>query len=96
MDGDYPIYESRGEPQDIRDLSGIAFLTDFGSARTLDRNKPHTDWAMTDTYRAPEVLMGVQWGPQVDVWSIGILVCYKVQHVWYLVLSDFCTGARIS
>ena len=72
MDNGYPVYRSRGEPQSIRDLTGVAYLTDFGSARVA--SEPQKDWWMPDTYRAPEVLMGVPWGCQVDVWSIGILV----------------------
>lgn len=72
MDNGHPVYRSRGKPQNIHDLTGLAYLTDFGSARVA--SEPQTDWWMPDTYRAPEVLMGVPWGCQVDIWSIGIMV----------------------
>ncbi|KAF2212267.1 hypothetical protein CERZMDRAFT_112004 [Cercospora zeae-maydis SCOH1-5] len=71
MDNNYPVYQSRAGPRSIRDITGVAYLTDFGSARAA--NEPHMDWWMPDTYRAPEVLMSVPWGCQVDVWSIGIM-----------------------
>jgi serine/threonine protein kinase len=54
------------------DLTTGACLTDFGSARSA--NVDQHGWWMPDTYRAPEILMGVEWGCQVDVWSIGIMV----------------------
>ncbi|KAK0261951.1 hypothetical protein LTR35_017780 [Friedmanniomyces endolithicus] len=69
MDNGYPVYRSRGGPRNILDLTGAVYLTDFGSARLA--SSTHQDWWMPDTYRAPEVLMGVPWGCQVDVRSIG-------------------------
>ncbi|KAF2768022.1 kinase-like protein [Teratosphaeria nubilosa] len=71
MDNGYPVYRSRGQPRNILDLTGVAYLTDFGSAQLA--SSTHQDWWMPDTYRAPEVLMGVPWGFQVDVWLIGIM-----------------------
>lgn len=68
----YPIYPSRGRPNNVFDLTGDAVLVDFGSARFLDTK--NEDWWMPDTYRAPEVLMSLPWSEGVDLWSIGILV----------------------
>ena len=73
IDKGYPVYPSRGSLQSFIDTSGMAYLTDFGSARSA--SSASSDWYMPDTYRAPEVLMGVLWDCQVDVWSIGIMVC---------------------
>lgn len=53
-------------------------LTDFGSARLIDAGK--TDWWMTDTHRAVEVLLGLPWDYEVDVWSIGVMVCGECSH----------------
>ncbi|KXS94721.1 hypothetical protein AC579_9204 [Pseudocercospora musae] len=70
-DGSYPIYPSRGNPVSMLQLTLDPVLTDFGSSRSaLEVNK---DWWMPDTHRAPEVLLGVPWDAQVDVWSIGIM-----------------------
>lgn len=52
MIGDHPVYESRGQPRNILDLTGVACLTDFGSA--CSASSTNTDWRMPDTYRAPE------------------------------------------
>lgn len=67
----YPIYPSRGEPISMLELNLDPVLTDFGSSRSAAAvNK---DWWMPDTHRAPEVLMGLPWDAQVDVWSIGVM-----------------------
>ncbi|KXS98865.1 hypothetical protein AC578_10848 [Pseudocercospora eumusae] len=70
-DGSHPVYLSRGNPVSMLQLTLDPVLTDFGSSRSaLQVNK---DWWMPDTHRAPEILMGVAWDAQVDVWSIGIM-----------------------
>lgn len=71
MDGSYPVYRSRGLPKSVLELNGEFLLTDFGSARKASpKNK---GWWMPDTYRAPEVLMGLPWSHAVDPWCIGIM-----------------------
>lgn len=72
FDNGYPLYRSYVGPRSFADLTGVAYLTDFGSARKA--SAVNKEWWMPDTYRAPEILMGVPWGCQVDVWSIGIMV----------------------
>lgn len=73
-DGSYPIYLSRGNPVSMLQLTLDPVLIDFGSSRSaLEVNK---DWWMPDTHRAPEILLGVAWDAQVDIWSIGIMVCH--------------------
>lgn len=73
MDNEHPVYKSRGEPQSLLELSGQPILTDFGSSRMADPQ--NRGWWMPDTYRAPEVLLGLPWGIEVDTWAIGIMVC---------------------
>ena len=70
-DGSYPIYPSRGNPVSMLQLTFDPILTDFGSARSALQD--NTDWWMPDAHRAPEILLGVPWDAQVDVWSIGIM-----------------------
>lgn len=36
---------------------------------------------MPDLYRAPEMLLGLPWSFPVDVWSIGVMVCYFSPHL---------------
>lgn len=75
-DGNYPVYRSLGHPTSMASLSLEPVLTDFGSSRSaLQVNR---DWWMPDTHRAPEVLLGVPWDAQVDVWSIGIMVYHSI------------------
>nr|POE56215.1 putative serine/threonine-protein kinase dyrk2 [Quercus suber] len=70
----HPIYRSRGLPRNLHEASGHSLLADFGSARLLNPSTTTEGWWMPDTYRAPEVLMGVPWDHGVDVWSIGVMV----------------------
>ena len=47
-------------------------LIDFGSAvLTCDS---HNSYVASRWYRAPEVIMGVSWGPKIDVWSLGCIL----------------------
>ena len=51
-------------------------LGDFGnSIHVSDVSKYYTDFDLqTLSYRAPEVLLGVPFGYQIDMWSVGILL----------------------
>ncbi|KAK5168829.1 uncharacterized protein LTR77_006138 [Saxophila tyrrhenica] len=67
-EGESVAYPSRRASQT---LSGIPILTDFGQMRYAD---PINDsWSMPDTYRAPEVLLGLPWDYPVDLWSLGMM-----------------------
>lgn len=59
------------------ELSGIPILTDFGQMRLAE--PINNDWWMSDSYRAPEVLLKLPWGFPVDVWSVGVMVSRKVK-----------------
>ncbi|OAA61641.1 sugar-lactone oxidase [Niveomyces insectorum RCEF 264] len=52
-------------------LGGLGPLTlcDFGQARI---GEPNTGPAMPLPYRAPEVILKLPWGRQVDMWSLGL------------------------
>lgn len=54
----HPVYHSRGQPRDALDPTGMACLTNLGSARS--RQSPSADWSTSDMYRTSEVLMGVR------------------------------------
>lgn len=70
----HPIYPSRGQPISILEASGASTLSDFGSARVLEAAAVTRGWCMPDAHRAPEILMGLPWGHQVAIWSIGVMV----------------------
>jgi dual-specificity kinase len=48
-------------------------LIDFGS---LDSGSAwHHHLVTTRHYRAPEILMGLRWGYECDIWSLGCILC---------------------
>ena len=52
-------------------------LCDFGFARTLpNKNKEvnMTDYVATRWYRSPELLLGTNYGKEVDTWAIGCIM----------------------
>ncbi|KAF2171905.1 hypothetical protein M409DRAFT_63446 [Zasmidium cellare ATCC 36951] len=60
-----------------RDLSppkqwGAPVLCDFGSAALGDAE--HTEDIQPDIYRAPEVILGIPWSYEVDIWNTGCMV----------------------
>lgn len=67
QDDDRFIYVSRYM------LGGAGPLTicDFGQARI---GSVHTGPAMPLPYRAPEVILNMDWGSSVDLWTVGLLV----------------------
>lgn len=48
----------------------MAILADFGHALVTEEGSKKN--AQPDAYRAPEVLIGVQWGYSVDIWEPGL------------------------
>ncbi|KAG8423042.1 hypothetical protein J3459_009840 [Metarhizium acridum] len=65
---DRTIYVS--QPMPI--TAGLPTLCDFGAARI---GETHFGDVMPGVYRAPEVIMGMEWGSKIDIWSIGVMVC---------------------
>lgn len=58
------------------DNKGNLKIADFGLARTFnDDLKRYTNRVITLWYRSPELLLGAEeYGPEVDVWSVGCLL----------------------
>ena len=74
--GDHIIYSSRYTCMSKRGTFGRLILSDFGSARILDRDKPVGKGDIQpDGYRAPEVIFGANWSYSVDIWNVACLVC---------------------
>ena len=62
---------------------GPPVLCDLGEARLGDEE--HDDDIMPDVYRAPEVILGMKWSYQVDIWSVAMVV--RKAPPLYLLLS---------
>jgi len=49
-------------------------ICDFGLARAVDDNEPNkTVYVVTRWYRAPEIMMGQDYGALIDVWAAGCI-----------------------
>ncbi|OHT08870.1 Calcium/calmodulin-dependent protein kinase type 1 [Tritrichomonas foetus] len=49
-------------------------LTDYCLAETIDTNSQLSELSSTEVCSAPEILRGEQYGPEVDVWSVGVIL----------------------
>jgi c-Jun N-terminal kinase len=49
-------------------------ILDFGLARSSAINHNMTPYVVTRYYRSPEVVLGMRYGPNVDVWSVGCIM----------------------
>src|SRR5215469_8666532 len=65
---DRTIYSSRPMPLSV----GLPVLCDLGEARV--GTQKHRGDIMPGIYRAPEVILGMDWDYKVDVWAIGVMV----------------------
>jgi serine/threonine protein kinase len=65
---DRHIYFSRPPPVS----EGLPVLSDFGEAR-IGKTK-HKGDIMPGIYRAPEVILDMEWDNKVDIWSTGVMV----------------------
>ncbi|KAK7398405.1 hypothetical protein QQX98_012223 [Neonectria punicea] len=61
------IYQSQPLPI----THGMPVLCDFGQARIGDK---HSGDVMPDFYRAPEVILGMEWDSKIDIWSMGVMI----------------------
>lgn len=64
------IYNSR--PMNFS--RGLPVLCDLGEARAGSQLQLHRGDIMPGIYRAPEVILGMDWDYKVDIWAIGIMV----------------------
>ncbi|KAM5503253.1 hypothetical protein McaMca56_001178 [Microsporum canis] len=76
------IYVSRRVPFSRR----LPIITDFGEARLRDEAHRGED-IMPDLYRAPEVILRMEWDIWVDIWSVAMVV-------WDLVKGPTLFNAR--
>ncbi|KKY16569.1 putative protein kinase domain protein [Phaeomoniella chlamydospora] len=67
---DRTIYQSR--PIDRPKAIGLPVLSDFGLARFEGGNSD--DDIQPEIYRAPEVLLDMDWSYSADIWNIGAMI----------------------
>ncbi|OHT00278.1 CMGC family protein kinase [Tritrichomonas foetus] len=48
-------------------------VIDFGSSCHIGRQK--YEYIQSRFYRAPEVILGIKYGPPMDIWSVGCIIC---------------------
>lgn len=49
-------------------------ILDFGLARSRNHNHNMTPYVVTRYYRSPEVVLGMKYGQNVDIWSVGCIM----------------------
>lgn len=52
--------------------NGLPLLSDFGEARFGDEE--HNEDIMPNVYRAPEVVLKMNWDYKVDIWNVAMMV----------------------
>jgi len=78
---DHTIFSSR-----LVEAAGTApILCDFGEARF--GSKTYGEHAMPDVYRAPEILLRIEWAEKIDIWALGLVVS-KQKPLASLTISD--------
>ncbi|XP_041929965.1 mitogen-activated protein kinase 9-like isoform X2 [Alosa sapidissima] len=55
-------------------------ILDFGLARTACTNFMMTPYVVTRYYRAPEVILGMKYKENVDLWSVGCIMAEMILH----------------
>ena len=48
-------------------------ICDYGTAVIGEK---HTGDVMPGVYRAPEIILGMEWDSKIDIWSVGVMVSY--------------------
>lgn len=50
-------------------------ISDFGAAVLGAPGEKHSGDVMPGVYRAPEIILGMEWDSKIDIWSVGVMVC---------------------
>ncbi|XP_060781898.1 mitogen-activated protein kinase 8 isoform X2 [Neoarius graeffei] len=71
-------------------------ILDFGLARTAATGLLMTPYVVTRYYRAPEVILGMGYQANVDVWSVGCIMAEMVRDIdqWNKVIEQLGTPSQ--
>jgi serine/threonine protein kinase len=77
--GERTVYRSHDDLGPLgRDLHNIVpVLADFGEAQYLNKAPVLRRHIQPDSYRAPEVLLGLKLSYSADIWNFGLVVSSK-------------------
>ena len=64
-------------------------ILDFGLARTAGTTFMMTPYVVTRYYRAPEVILGMGYHENVDIWSVGCIMGEMIRGQYYLEHAQF-------
>ncbi|KAH7308508.1 protein kinase [Stachybotrys elegans] len=53
---------------------GVPVITDFGCARLGEPGQKHSGDVMPGVYRAPEIILGLEWDSKIDIWAVGVMI----------------------
>ncbi|KAL2024254.1 hypothetical protein VTK56DRAFT_9410 [Thermocarpiscus australiensis] len=76
----HTIYQSRmvtGDWSEDSEIVPVPVLCDFGEARFGKQS--YDEEVMPDLYRAPEILLGIEWNEKVDIWALGLTLWVLVE-----------------
>lgn len=71
LDDGRAVYRTRQLPVS----NGLPLICDLGEARFGDEEQ--SEDIMPNAYRAPEVILKMNWGYKVDIWSVAMLVSWS-------------------
>lgn len=66
--------------------NGLPLISDLGECRSLEGD--HSDDIMPNQYKAPEVLLKMNWDCKVDIWNVAMLVSQPLD-VFHPVHTDY-------
>ncbi|OJD10766.1 CMGC/SRPK protein kinase [Emergomyces pasteurianus Ep9510] len=58
----------------------VPIMTDFGDARLIDKTQPG-EFIMPHHYRAPEVILNMEWNDKVDIWNVAVLEAIRIAEM---------------
>ena len=55
-------------------VQGVPKISDVGSAKVLSNPKMNSPYVVSRLYRAPELILGLRYELNIDVWALGVML----------------------